>query len=58
MKVYLVWQHERYEQSLLMGIYADKQQAENMCVAYATTETEFDKEYDLWYAVEEHEVIE
>jgi hypothetical protein len=53
MKVYLVWQHEQYASSWLMGIYADKQQAENMCTAYADPETP-----DIWYAVEEKEVID
>jgi hypothetical protein len=53
MKVYLVWQHEPYTSGLLISIYADKQQAENMCVAYE------DEEFsDIWYSVEEREVID
>lgn len=53
MKVYLVWQHEQYASSWLMGIYADKQQAENMCFNYEDSE-----QPDIWYAVEEKVVIE
>jgi hypothetical protein len=51
MKVYLVWQHEQYASSWLMGIYADKQQAQDRSDAYEDPETP-----DIWYAVEEKEV--
>lgn len=52
MKVYLVWQHEQYEPSMLLGIYADKEQAENMAFAYEVPDE------PQWYRVEEREVID
>jgi hypothetical protein len=51
-KVYLVWCHEQYEPLYLMGVYANREQAENMAAAY----TEPDE--PQWYAVEERVVIE
>ena len=52
MKVYLVWCHEQHEPSYLMGVYADKEQAENMAVAYTEPDA------PQWYTVEERVVIE
>jgi hypothetical protein len=53
MKVYLVWSHEQYEPSYLMGIYADKQMADEECAHYAMHEDRT----DVWYDVKEDEVI-
>jgi hypothetical protein len=33
MKVYIVWEHKRYEWPLLMNIFADKRQAGDMYLA-------------------------
>lgn len=49
MKVYRVWQHEP---SFLMGIYANKEQAEYMAEAFTVPDE------PQWYSVEERVVIE
>lgn len=55
MKVYLLWQNEFYGPSRLMGVYADKEQAQNMCDAYTLDSEEVEPYY---YTVEVREVIE
>jgi hypothetical protein len=52
MKVYLVWQHGQSEPSFLMGIYADKEQAREMAMAYSVPGE------PQYYTVEERVVIE
>lgn len=54
MKVYLVWMHQHYEPSRLMGIYATEQKASEVCAHYALHEDNS----DVWYSVVEDEVIE
>lgn len=54
MTVYLVWYHEFFMESRLMGVYSDKQQAINMADAYKVP-TDPD---ETWYSVTEHEVID
>lgn len=55
MKVYLVWQHEFYGPSLLLNVYADKEQAQNECDAYTLDAEEVEPYY---YTVEVREVME
>lgn len=45
MKVYLVWEHEFHGPSSLMAIYADKEQAQNMCDSYTLDPEEIESYY-------------